>query len=49
MSNVKKLAVGFINDICEKDYYAAQKGLALIVNEKIKARIKKASIAKDQA
>ena len=48
MSNVKKLAVGFINDICDKDYSAAQKGLAKIVNEKIKNRIKKAAIAKEQ-
>ena len=36
----KKLAAGFINDICEKQYSSARKRLNSMVNEKIKDRIK---------
>jgi len=40
MNIEKKLSIGFINDICNKDYSSAKDKLAGIVEEKIKTRIK---------
>ena len=44
MDNVKKLAVDFINNICDKQYSDARKSLAGMVNEKVKQRIKTSAV-----
>lgn len=41
MDAQKKLAVGFINDICNKEYASAGSKLSGLVDEKIKTRIKR--------
>jgi len=40
MNIEKKLSIGFINDICNKEYSSAKDKLAGMVEEKIKTRIK---------
>jgi len=49
MDTQKKLAIGFINDICDKQYASAKGKLATIIDEKIKTRIKGAAISEEPA
>ena len=48
MKKQKKVMVEFINNICEKNYSAARKSLSMVVDEKIKDRIKKMATKKDK-
>ena len=47
MKKQNKLMIEFINNICEKDYSKARKTLSVVVDEKIKARIREKALNKD--
>jgi len=48
MNIQKKIAIGFINDICNKEYALAESKLTGLVDEKIKARIRRIASELDQ-
>jgi hypothetical protein len=48
MKKEKKLMVEFINNMCEKDYSSARKSLSAVMDEKIKGRIRNATVASEE-